>query len=93
MDTKGIDLEPCPFCGSRKLKVDSKTKNEYNIRLKRSVANRTYSMRCKNCHARGGTVSGKVIPFGVILPDDMVKDFTTEEKLEEACIRKWNTRV
>lgn len=41
-------LRPCPFCGSTKLKVESKH-NEYA---------HTASVRCNKCYARGSTVSG-----------------------------------
>lgn len=91
MNSKG--LEACPFCGSFKLKVESKTKNEFCIELHRTIQNRTYSMRCNNCHARGSTVSGRLKPFGVIIPKEFEHLFTTEDVLKAACIKKWNTRV
>lgn len=56
-------LKPCPFCGSTKLKIDSKRKL---IHYKHTVYYTT-SVRCSCCHARGETTSGEV-PGDIVPP-------------------------
>ena len=51
-----IELKPCPFCGSVKLKVEGKNKKALSYE---GLEHRTYAVRCNICHARGGTASGK----------------------------------
>lgn len=55
-------LNPCPFCGSNKLKIETKLGRKYYNKQRI-----TYSVRCMVCHARGGTSGGDV-------PDDSYKD-------------------
>lgn len=50
-----IELKPCPFCGSTKLKVESKHNGAHYYQGTHSA-----SVRCGKCHARGPTVSCKV---------------------------------
>lgn len=83
-------LLPCPFCGSDKLKIDYKsTLIGYNG-IDERVERWTFSVRCNSCHARGGTVGGKVIPFKYA--DVERKGITTKEELKDKCITSWNTR-
>lgn len=56
-----IELKPCPFCGSVKLKIDNKQKlGEYDAISMHRLTYVTYSVRCNVCHARGGCVSGTI---------------------------------
>lgn len=81
-----IKMDPCPFCGGEKLKVESKRKNISYRHL--SVV--TKSVRCNRCHARGGTASGEVgnYSFGTPKSDKL----TTEQEIETRAIELWNTR-
>ena len=54
-----IQLKPCPFCGSEKLKLVKKR------RIYRGNKAYTASIRCNCCHARGGTVINLTIPYAV----------------------------
>lgn len=85
-----IKLLPCPFCGSEKLKIDKKSTLVGYNGLDERVERWTYSVRCSSCHARGGTVGGKVIPFKYA--DVERKDITTKEELKAKCVEAWNTR-
>jgi len=55
------DLKPCPFCGSTKVGVRCKSRLAGWTGIDARVEVETYSVRCNACHARGATVSGKVI--------------------------------
>ena len=82
----GEALRPCPFCGSQKLKIESKgTDVSY-----RHVRKLTVSVRCNRCFARGGTVSGEVpdYMFGVAKSDKL----TSVAALNERAVEKWNRR-
>ena len=90
------DLKPCPFCGSTKLKLERKSSRCGFNGLDERVDRHTFSVRCNICHARGVTVSGKVI-YRVMrwnienlkLPDWA----TTDDVLEEKAIEAWNRRA
>lgn len=75
----------CPFCGSLKVKLDSK-----KIASPRYIGpgqwedGHTGSIRCNSCHARGPTVT-------VWVPHNTRSGVT--EKLREAVLNKWNCRV
>ena len=43
-----LKLLPCPFCGSKRLKIESKRNGQWYY---------TATVRCNKCHARGGTAS------------------------------------
>ena len=86
-----VELKPCPFCGSAKLKIDKKSTlygyNGLDIRSERH----TYSVRCNVCHARGGAIGGFVVVDRRVtkVPDK----FTTDDELKEKVISAWNRRV
>ena len=50
-----VELKPCPFCGSTRLKIVSKHNGRYHY-----TGTHSATVRCCKCHARGGTVSCKV---------------------------------
>ena len=85
-------LKPCPFCGSEKLKIAKQSNLHGHIAGIWRVESHTYSVRCNLCHARGGAVGGKVMPFK---PQDF--DFsqicTTSEELKAKAIEARNRRV
>ena len=87
------ELKPCPFCGSTKLKIESKSVLAGYNGLDQRVERTTYSVRCNVCHARGGAVSGKTLSlyrFSIAkLPDWATEDTTIKEK----AIETWNRRA
>lgn len=88
------ELKPCPFCGSTKLKLESKQKLVGYNGLDMRVENRTYSVRCNVCHARGGAVGGKVIPEFWRRDDLELPSYaTTDDVIKEKAIEAWNRRV
>lgn len=74
--TSGIS--PCPFCGSTKLKVESKHHGQHYYEGTHSA-----TVRCNKCHARGPTASCKVEK------GKYHADTVTEQK----AIELWNARV
>ena len=91
---KTPDLKPCPFCGSTKLKLESKQKLGGYNGLDMRVENRTYSVRCNVCHARGGAVGGKVIPeFWRRTDLELPSYATTDDVIKGKAIEAWNRRV
>lgn len=88
------ELKPCPFCGSAKLKLESKQKLSGYNGLDMRVENRTYSVRCNVCHARGGAVGGKVIPeFWRRVDLELPSYATTDDVIKEKAIEAWNRRA
>ena len=91
-DTK---LKSCPFCGSNKIKIDSKCIRAGYNGVDDIVYRATYSARCNKCHARGGVSSGKVISL-----ENYPKDIkyplptwaTTWEELKAKAVEAWNRR-
>lgn len=71
-------IKACPFCGSRKLKVESK----HNGRTCH-VGTHSATVRCQKCHARGPTASCKVAK-GVWSADEVTK---------QKAIELWNART
>lgn len=67
----------CPFCGSDKLKIDSKRTFNY------STNHCSVSIRCMKCHARGPVV-------GVNMPKNQ---YNEREICESAAIDTWNRRA
>lgn len=88
------ELKPCPFCGKTKLKLESKSVHAGWTGIDARVERETYSVRCNVCHARGGTVGGKVIKSQLhIYQDRMPTWATTSEALKEEAIEVWNRRA
>lgn len=69
---------PCPFCGSTKLKVESKHHGTHYY-------TGTYSatVRCSKCHARGPTASCKVEKG----------KYHADEATKQKAIELWNERA
>lgn len=87
------ELKPCPFCGSTKLKIESKGKNVGWTGIDARVDFHTYSIRCNVCHARGGTAGGKVITSHLyIYRDNMPSWAITREELRQKAIEAWDRR-
>lgn len=84
---KEIELKPCPFCGSEKLKVESKSGRIHYCEKNgmRHWQKVVFSIRCNSCHARGGTTSAD-------LPT-MTSDKTKREEAEYRAIEAWNRRI
>lgn len=81
------DLRPfpcaCPFCGSHKLKAESKSSpKKLNIKTKKWEKHYAVSLRCNKCHARGPVVS-ITLPY----PSNAL------ELLEDSAIEAWNVRA
>ena len=72
---KDIELKPCPFCGSTKLKIDSKRTFAHGGKRHCSV-----SVRCTKCFARSPVV-------GTTMPDGK---YNEREICEEAVTKAWN---
>jgi hypothetical protein len=88
------ELKPCPFCGSMKLKIDSKQRVAGCTGINAQVESMTYSVRCNVCHARGGTAGGLVIQGNLLAYIDSMPEWaTTEDVLKDAAIELWNNRV
>ena len=71
-------LKPCPFCGSEKLKIDSKRTFQYGNKKHCFI-----TVRCNKCYARSPVV-------GINMPDGQ---YNEREICEEAVIEAWNRRV
>ena len=88
------ELKPCPFCGSTKLKIESKSTRAGWTGIDALVEQDTYSVRCNVCHARGGTAGGKVIKsLRYMYKDNMPEWATTSEAVKERAIEAWNKRT
>ena len=84
------ELKPCPFCGSNKLKLESKNGriHYYEKDGMREWQNVVFSVRCNSCHARGSTTSADLPTMG------MHKDYVTKKTdAIERAIEAWNRRV
>jgi Lar family restriction alleviation protein len=88
------ELLPCPFCGSKKIKLDRKSKYAGYNGADMIVEQHTYSVRCNVCHARGGTVGGKVLFGSSIFGKDISPSWaTTDVELKEKATNAWNMRA
>ena len=84
-----MEIKPCPFCGSGKLKIVDKRKKAGFTGLDAPVYLASFSVRCNICHARGGTASGKVVDCADRLaPSWSVK----EQDLIQRAAELWNRR-
>ncbi len=73
-----LEIKPCPFCGSTKLKVESKHNGKWH-----NTGTHSATVRCGKCHARGPTASCKV-----------EKGLTSADKAtEQKAIELWNARI
>lgn len=87
-------LKPCPFCGSKKLKVCKKNggtewRNEFWHRIDRHY----HYVRCNTCFARGGIAGGLVPDRKLEFTPKNVPDMTTDADLQEEAVRLWNERA
>ena len=85
-----LELNPCPFCGSTKLKIENKTVFSEYSELFQRIERVTYSVRCNSCHARGGTAGGIIL-----YPDSTMRLpewATTVTELQKRAIEAWNRR-
>ncbi len=89
------ELKPCPFCGSTKLKIMSKSAKAGYTGIDEPVDNMTFSVRCNVCHARGGAIGGKAIRGRRYFTHggDLPQWATTVHILREKAIALWNTRT
>ena len=88
------ELKPCPFCGSTKLKIESKSRYAGCTGIDALVEQDTYSVRCNVCHARGGTGGGRVIKSHLyVYRDNMPEWAVTSEELKQKSIEAWNRRA
>lgn len=88
-----LKLLPCPFCGSTKLKIESKRTKAGYTGINALVEQETHSVRCNVCHARGGACGGKVIHSCIdVYKDNMPIWASTSEELQEKAIEAWNRR-
>lgn len=52
-----IELKACPFCGSTKLKIDSKRNANFRHKDGKAQYSHVVTVRCNKCHTRGPTTS------------------------------------
>ena len=77
----------CPFCGSDKIKVESKKSNNSLSpfdRAKGCKSKFTGSVRCNSCFSRGPTVSIACLGESISIAE--------RELLSELAYSAWNTR-
>ncbi len=87
------ELKPCPFCGSTKLKIESKSKLHGYTGLDIRVERHTYSVRCNVCFARGGAVGGLVAPSVNIKDRDRLPtNIAFPHELRQKARELWNKR-
>jgi Lar family restriction alleviation protein len=72
-----IGIDPCPFCGNTKLKVDSKHNGKWS-----NTGTHSATVRCSKCHARGPTASCKVSD----------SRWSADEATKQKAIELWNRR-
>lgn len=73
-----MEPNPCPFCGSTKLKVDSKHHGTHYY-----TGTHSATVRCNKCHARGPTASCKVTR----------EQMRVDEYTKLRAIELWNERI
>lgn len=72
------EINPCPFCGNTKLKVESKHNGTHYYTGAHSA-----TVRCSKCHARGPTASCKVEKG----------KYHADEETKQRAIELWNART
>lgn len=75
------NINPCPFCGSTKVSVESKA-GKISYKTGVGVQTKTFSVRCNKCHARGPTISGN---YRTTVRNEDCPEY-------ENAIFKWNDR-
>lgn len=93
MDKETLKLKACPFCGSEKVKIDTKSVKAGYTGIDEPVNQVTASVRCNVCHARGPAVGGKVISGRQWKTSLLPEWATTKDALCVEAVRKWNTRI
>lgn len=91
--SKKYELEPCPFCHSVKAKLEKKSALAGYNGLDMRVNLEAYSVRCNVCHARGPTVSGKIIVGGLLDGCDLPSWATDRATLKRKAAEAWNRRA
>lgn len=79
-------LKPCPFCGSMKLKIDSKRTKMHGEMVDGNYKSRSrcaVTVRCSKCHTRGPVA-------GVVVYDGEYNEISLGSKL---AIEQWNKRA
>ena len=77
--TKKFDLLPCPFCGSTKVDVSMKLRQQLGDPDRYHIA-----CYCRDCHAMGPRVLCKGI-------GGRFAEFPTKEQDIQEAINKWNS--
>jgi len=94
-------LMRCPFCGSNKIKVDSKRKYKsvFICNMSTTKAEYTISVRCNVCHGRGPTASGVVYSenmYRLLKERNIKKEIKnlaySYKDIEKVAIDLWNNR-
>lgn len=89
-----LNLRKCPFCGSKKLKIQGTRRKIGATGTDEPVVRETYSVRCNVCHARGEAVGGKVILTRLRLRESELPNWaSSRESLKEKAIEAWNRRA
>ena len=77
------ELKPCPFCGSKKLKIDSKKGSNFRYVNGKREDFHVVTVRCNRCHTRGPTTS-VYLGYGQV---------NAARVMSEAATEAWNRRV
>lgn len=86
------ELKPCPFCGGKKLKIESTSKKTDFSRLNGLNESR-FSVRCNNCHSRGGVSGGYTRNARYPLTNTGYELFKSSEELISIAVERWNNRT
>lgn len=70
-----MEINPCPFCGNTKLKVESKHHGTHYY-----TGTHSATVRCSKCHAKGPTASCKVEKG----------KYHADEETKQRAIELWN---
>ena len=84
------ELKPCPFCGSKKLKIEGKSRKKLSYE---GLEHLTVAVRCNKCHARGGTASGYTRYALYSLTKKGAELMETEYTIRKRAIDAWNRRA
>lgn len=85
-------LKPCPFCGSKKLKIEVKNSGSKWVNgLGERVNRKIFTVRCNSCFTRGGTSGGLVAP-NISPKANIAHMIDREVDLKERAVELWNRR-